>query len=159
MDKAFDALLKEEVRSAILEHGERPDGRGPKDIRPITIEVGVLPRAHGSGLFTRGQTQVLTVATLGTGADEQMLDGLGIEDTKRYIHHYNFPLVLAPARHAEVRGPSRRDIGHGALAERALMPVLPSRGRLPLRDPRGQRSRCPPTARPRWPPSAAAPCR
>ena len=91
VNKAFDTLLKEEVRSAILLRDERPDGRGPKDIRPISIEVGVLPRTHGSALFTRGQTQVLSVATLGTGADEQMLDGLGIEDTKRYIHHYNFP--------------------------------------------------------------------
>ena len=79
------------MRNAILDRGLRPDGRGPDDIRQISVEVGVLPRTHGSGLFTRGQTQVLTVCTLGTGADEQMLDGLGIEDKKRYIHHYNFP--------------------------------------------------------------------
>jgi polyribonucleotide nucleotidyltransferase len=124
LHKAFDTLLKEEVRSAILERGERPDGRGPKDIREITIETGVLPRAHGSAIFTRGQTQVLSVTTLGTGDDEQMLDGLGLEDKKRYIHHYNFP----PFSTGEVkrsRGPSRRDIGHGALAERSLVPVLP----------------------------------
>ncbi|MEA2572733.1 MAG: polyribonucleotide nucleotidyltransferase [Chloroflexia bacterium] len=123
--KAWDALLKENVRTAILERGERPDGRGPKDIREINIEVGVLPRTHGSGLFTRGQTQVLSITTLGTGADEQMLDGLGIEDKKRYIHHYNFPsFSTGEARRG--RGPSRRDIGHGALAERSLVPVLPS---------------------------------
>jgi polyribonucleotide nucleotidyltransferase len=122
--KAWDALLKENVRTAILERGERPDGRGPRDIREITAEVGVLPRTHGSGLFTRGQTQVLSIATLGTGADEQMLDGLGIEDKKRYIHHYNFPsFSTGEARRG--RGPSRRDIGHGALAERSLIPVLP----------------------------------
>lgn len=123
--KAWDALLKENVRTAILERGERPDGRGPRDIREITCEIGVLPRTHGSGLFTRGQTQVLSIATLGTGADEQMLDGLGIEDKKRYIHHYNFPsFSTGEARRG--RGPSRRDIGHGALAERSLIPVLPS---------------------------------
>lgn len=122
--KAFDALLKEEVRRAILERGERPDGRGPKDIRAINIEVGVLPRTHGSAIFTRGQTQVLSVTTLGTGADEQMLDGLGIEDKKRYIHHYNFP-SFSTGEVRRSRGPSRRDIGHGALAERSLVAVLP----------------------------------
>ncbi|HEY0069008.1 MAG TPA: polyribonucleotide nucleotidyltransferase [Chloroflexia bacterium] len=128
--KAWDALLKEAVRTAILERGERPDGRGPRDIREITAEVGVLPRTHGSGLFTRGQTQVLSIATLGTGADEQMLDGLGIEDKKRYIHHYNFPsFSTGEARRG--RGPSRRDIGHGALAERSLVPVLPSEEEFP----------------------------
>ncbi|HST03439.1 MAG TPA: polyribonucleotide nucleotidyltransferase [Chloroflexia bacterium] len=130
VNKAFDVLLKEEVRNAILVRGERPDGRGPKDIRPISIEVGVLPRTHGSALFTRGQTQVLSVATLGTGADEQMLDGLGIEDTKRYIHHYNFP-SYSTGETRRGRGPSRRDIGHGALAERALEPVLPSQADFP----------------------------
>jgi polyribonucleotide nucleotidyltransferase len=130
VNKVFDALLKEEVRSAILLRDERPDGRGPKEIRPITIEVGVLPRTHGSALFTRGQTQVLSVATLGTGADEQMLDGLGIEDTKRYIHHYNFP-SFSTGETRRGRGPSRRDIGHGALAERALEPVLPSQADFP----------------------------
>ena len=129
-EKAWEALLKEEVRNAILERGERPDGRGPRDIREITAEVGILPRTHGSGLFTRGQTQVLSIATLGTGADEQMLDGLGIEDKKRYIHHYNFPsFSTGEARRG--RGPSRRDIGHGALAERSLIPVLPSEADFP----------------------------
>ncbi len=130
VNKAFEALLKEQVRSAILERGERPDGRGPKDIRPISIETGVLPRTHGSALFTRGQTQVLSVATLGTGDDEQMLDGLGIEDTKRYIHHYNFP-SFSTGETRRGRGPSRRDIGHGALAERSLIPVLPSEADFP----------------------------
>src|SRR5438552_7165606 len=129
-EKAFDALLKEEVRNAILERGERPDGRGPTDIRPISVEVGILPRTHGSGLFTRGQTQVLSVTTLGTGDDEQTLDGLGIEDKKRYIHHYNFP-SFSTGETRRGRGPSRRDIGHGALAERSLEPVLPSEAEFP----------------------------
>ncbi|MGA7729857.1 MAG: polyribonucleotide nucleotidyltransferase, partial [Chloroflexia bacterium] len=130
VNKAFDTLLKEQVRSAILERGERPDGRGPKDIRAISIEVGVLPRTHGSAIFTRGQTQVLSIATLGTGADEQMLDGLGIEDKKKYIHHYNFP-SFSTGETRRGRGPSRRDIGHGALAERSLIPVLPSEADFP----------------------------
>ncbi len=129
-EKAFEGILKEEIRSAILERGERPDGRGPTDIRSISCEVGVLPRPHGSGLFTRGQTQVLSVTTLGTGADEQMLDGLGIEDKKRYIHHYNFP-SFSTGETRRGRGPSRRDIGHGALAERSLIPVLPSEADFP----------------------------
>ena len=128
--KAWDALLKEAVRTAILERGERPDGRGPRDIREITAEVGVLPRTHGSAVFTRGQTQVLSVTTLGTGDDEQMLDGLGIEDKKRYIHHYNFP-SFSTGEAKRGRGPSRRDIGHGALAERSLIPVLPSEADFP----------------------------
>jgi polyribonucleotide nucleotidyltransferase len=130
VSKVFESLLKEEVRKAILERGERPDGRGPSDIRPISVEVGVLPRTHGSGLFTRGQTQVLSVATLGTGDDEQILDGLGIEETKKYIHHYNFP-SFSTGETRRGRGPSRRDIGHGALAERSLIPVLPSQADFP----------------------------
>jgi polyribonucleotide nucleotidyltransferase len=129
-EKAFEALLKEEVRKAILERGERPDGRATTDIRPISVEVGMLPRTHGSGLFTRGQTQVLSIATLGTGDDEQMLDGLGIEESKRYSHHYNFPAV-STGETRRGRGPSRRDIGHGALAERSLIPVLPSEADFP----------------------------
>jgi polyribonucleotide nucleotidyltransferase len=113
------------VRTQILNKGKRPDGRGTKDIRPISIEVGVLPRAHGSGLFTRGQTQVMSVATLGTESDEQSIDSIGLDEPKRYIHHYNFPpFSVGEAR--PLRGVSRRDIGHGALAERALMAVLPS---------------------------------
>ena len=127
---AFENLLYEEVRRMILERGERVDGRGPKDIRPISIEVGLIPRVHGSGLFTRGQTQVLTLATLGSPAEEQRLDDLGIETTKRYIHHYNFP----PFSTGEIRrlgSPRRRDIGHGALAERSLLAVLPSKEEFP----------------------------
>jgi polyribonucleotide nucleotidyltransferase len=130
VSRAFEKLLYEEVRRMILERGERVDGRGPKDIRPISIEVGLIPRVHGSGLFTRGQTQVLTLATLGSPAEEQRLDDLGIETTKRYIHHYNFP----PFCTGEVRrlgSPRRRDIGHGALAERSLLAVLPSKEEFP----------------------------
>jgi polyribonucleotide nucleotidyltransferase len=123
--KLFESLEKELVRTRILQRGQRPDGRGPTEIRPISIEVGVLPRAHGSGLFTRGQTQVMSVATLGTDADEQTVDSIGLDEPKRYIHHYNFPpFSVGEAR--PLRGTSRRDIGHGALAERALMAVLPS---------------------------------
>ncbi|MGI8586964.1 MAG: polyribonucleotide nucleotidyltransferase [Chloroflexia bacterium] len=123
--KAFASILKAEVRNAILDKGIRPDGRGPTDIRQISVEVGVLPRTHGTGLFTRGQTQVLTICTLGTGDDEQKLDGLGVETKKRYIHHYNFP-PFSTGETRRARGPSRRDIGHGHLAERSLVPVLPS---------------------------------
>src|ERR687885_444845 len=127
VDKAFEGLLKEEVRSAILEHGLRVDGRSTKDIRPISVEVGILPRVHGSGLFTRGQTQVLTIATLGSPGDIQRLDDLGIETSKRYIHHYNFP----PFSTGEARprpGPRRPDIRHGPPAERAPLAVLPGEG-------------------------------
>ena len=130
VEKAFEALLKEEVRTAILERGERPDGRSPTDIRDIWIEVGVLPRTHGSAIFTRGQTQVLSVTTLGTAEDEQILDDLGIEESKRYIHHYNFP-SFSTGEVRMRRGPSRRDIGHGALAERSLVPVLPDEATFP----------------------------
>src|SRR5207244_3079649 len=123
--KLFESLEKDLVRTKILKDGKRPDGRGTKDIRPISIEVGVLPRAHGSGLFTRGQTQVMSVATLGTESDEQSIDSIGLHEPNRYIHHYNFPpFSVGEAR--PLRGVSRRDIGHGALAERALMAVLPS---------------------------------
>ncbi len=120
----FDALVKAAVRGSILERGERPDGRKTDEIREIWMQVGYLPRAHGSAIFTRGQTQAMSVATMGATSENQMLDGLGIEESKRYIHHYNFP----PYSVGEVRfmrGPSRRDIGHGALAERALLAVLP----------------------------------
>jgi polyribonucleotide nucleotidyltransferase len=125
VNAAYEALLKEEVRSGILEEGVRPDGRGNTEIRPIWSEVGYLPRAHGSAIFTRGQTQVLTVAALGSVAEEQRLDSISPQTSKRYIHHYNFP----PYSVGEVkflRGASRRDIGHGALAERALVNMLPS---------------------------------
>ncbi len=121
----IDKLMKEIVRKMILEDGDRVDGRKLEEIRPISCEVGFLPRPHGSGLFTRGQTQVLSVTTLGPLSEEQRLDGLGIEDTKRYIHHYNFP-PYSVGEVKPMRGPGRREIGHGALAERALIPVLPS---------------------------------
>src|SRR5215471_11557494 len=128
--KLFESLEKDLVRTQILKKSRRPDGRGPKEIRPISIEVGVLPRAHGSGLFTRGQTQVLSVATLGTEADEQTIDSIGLDEPKRYIHHYNFPpYSVGEAR--PLRGTSRRDIGHGALAERALIAVLPDQSEFP----------------------------
>lgn len=128
--EVFTKVLKETVRRMILEEGVRPDGRALNEIRPITCEVGVLPRTHGSGLFTRGQTQVLTVATLGAVSDEQILDGLGLEESKRYMHHYNFP-PYSVGETRPIRGPGRREIGHGALAERALLPVLPSEDKFP----------------------------
>ena len=120
----FHSVLKETVRQMILDEQERPDGRKLNEIRPITCEVGILPRAHGSGLFTRGQTQALTVATLGAVSDEQILDGLGVEESKRYMHQYNMP-PYSVGETRPMRGPGRREIGHGALAERALLYVLP----------------------------------
>lgn len=117
-------VLKDVVRRAIIVEGIRPDGRGLKEIRPISIEVGILPRVHGTGLFTRGQTQALTAMTLGPLSDQQMLDGIGEEESKRYMHHYNFP-PFATGESGPMRGPNRRAIGHGALAERALEPVIP----------------------------------
>jgi polyribonucleotide nucleotidyltransferase len=125
IDEVLHDILKEEVRGAILKDGIRPDGRRLDEIRPISCEVGVLPRAHGSGLFTRGQTQALSVCTLGAMGDEQILDGLEVEASNRYMHHYNFPpFSVGEAR--PLRAPSRRDIGHGALGERALDVVIPS---------------------------------
>jgi polyribonucleotide nucleotidyltransferase len=122
--KLFEKALKDRVRERIVEEGVRIDGRGLKDVRNITVEVGVLPRTHGSGLFTRGQTQALTIATLGSMSDQQKLDGLTEETLKRYMHHYNFPpFSVGEAR--PLRGPGRREIGHGALAERALLAVIP----------------------------------
>src|SRR5437867_3916743 len=122
--KLFDKALKDRVRQRVVEEGVRVDGRGLKDVRPITVEVGVLPRPHGSGLFTRGQTQALTIATLGSMSDQQKLDGLTAEEFKRYMHHYNFPPYSVGEARPQ-RGPGRREIGHGALAERALLGVVP----------------------------------
>ena len=119
-------IEKDVVRSRILKDGVRPDGRGLKEIRPLSAEVGVAPRAHGSGLFTRGETQILSLVTLGTPRDAQELDTLSPEDKKRYMHHYNFP-PFSTGETRPMRGSSRREIGHGALAERALVPVLPSK--------------------------------
>ena len=116
---------KEIVRRMITHEKIRPDGREVEEVRPVSCEVGLLPRTHGSGLFTRGQTQILTITTLGTLGDEQIIDGLGTDQSKHYIHQYNFPgYSVGEAR--PVRGPGRREIGHGALAERALVPVIPS---------------------------------
>jgi polyribonucleotide nucleotidyltransferase len=128
--EAFHDTFQMVVRQRILDRGLRPDGRGTTDIRPIWCEVDISPRAHGSGLFTRGETQVLTLATLGTPRDAQELDNLTPTETKRYMHHYNF----APFSTGEVkplRGQSRREVGHGALAERALVPVIPPESEFP----------------------------
>ncbi len=121
---ALDAKVKVELRSGILEKGQRIGGRGITEIRPISCEVGLLPRTHGSGLFNRGLTQVLTITTLGSTRKEQMLDGLGIEESKRFMHHYNFP-GFSNGEVRRVGSTSRRETGHGALAERALAPMLP----------------------------------
>jgi polyribonucleotide nucleotidyltransferase len=121
---AFDDFHKAAVREQILNANKRPDGRGMRDIREISAEVGFSPRAHGSGLFSRGETQVLTLATLGTPRERQELDGLSPREEKRYMHHYNFP-PFSVGETRFLRGASRREIGHGALAERALLPVLP----------------------------------
>ncbi|MCY7940579.1 polyribonucleotide nucleotidyltransferase [Bacillus inaquosorum] len=118
-------MVKNEVRRLITEEKVRPDGRGVDQIRPLSSEVGLLPRTHGSGLFTRGQTQALSVCTLGALGDVQILDGLGVEESKRFMHHYNFP-QFSVGETGPMRGPGRREIGHGALGERALEPVIPS---------------------------------
>lgn len=125
IDNVLYAITKEQVRSLILDDGIRPDNRKTTEIRPIWCETGLLPRTHGSGLFKRGQTQVLSVATLGAMGDAQVIDGITEQTEKRYMHHYNFPpYSVGEAR--PLRSPGRREIGHGALAERALIPVLPS---------------------------------
>lgn len=128
--QAFDDAYKMIVRQRILDQGIRPDNRGLAEIRPIWCEVGISPRAHGSGLFTRGETQVLTFATLGTPRDAQELDNLTPVESKRYIHHYNFP-PFSTGETKALRGTSRRDVGHGALAERALLPVIPPESEFP----------------------------
>jgi polyribonucleotide nucleotidyltransferase len=121
---ALESRIRAEIRGHLLDKGERIDGRGLDEVRPISCEVGLLPRTHGSALFNRGQTQVLTITTLGSVGKEQMLDGLGIEEKKRFIHHYNFPPFSA-GETRRIGSPGRREIGHGALAERAIEPVLP----------------------------------
>ena len=125
IDDCLYKLQKFVVRRWLLDEGKRVDGRGINDIRPLYSEVGILPRVHGSGLFARGQTQVLTIATLGSIRDSQLLDGIDNETEKRYIHHYNMP-SYSVGETKPSRGPGRREIGHGALAERALLPVIPS---------------------------------
>ena len=128
--RAFDKLEKTLIRQRIAVQKKRPDGRSADEIRPISIEVGVSPRAHGSALFTRGQTQALSVVALGTTREEMRLDTLGLETAKRYFHHYNFP-GFSVGEAGPMRGPKRRDIGHGALAERALVPMIPSQEEFP----------------------------
>lgn len=134
MDKeiaiALHDIEKEIVRRMITHEKIRPDGREVEEVRPVSCEVGLLPRTHGSGLFTRGQTQILTVTTLGPLGDEQIIDGLGPETTKHYIHHYNFP-GYSVGEAKPIRSPGRREIGHGALAERALVPVIPTTEEFP----------------------------
>lgn len=123
--EAFDYQVKSDLRAMVLNENRRADGRDYVTVRPISIETGLLPRAHGSGLFTRGETQVLTIATLGMPSESQTIDSLSVEEEKRFMHHYNFPpYSVGEARSS--RGPGRREIGHGALAERALAPVIPS---------------------------------
>ncbi len=124
IDEAVEALTKTEVRRMILDEQVRSDGRRPTEIRPLSAQVGLLPRVHGSGLFVRGQTQVLTTCTLGTGQDEQIIDDLSLRERKRYLHHYDFP-PYSVGEVRPMRSPGRREIGHGVLAERALEPVLP----------------------------------
>ena len=123
-------ITKEQVRSLILDDGIRPDNRTYKEIRPVWVEAGLLPRAHGTGLFKRGQTQVLSVTTLGALGEGQRLDGISEQTEKRYMHHYNFP-GYSVGETRPLRSPGRREIGHGALAERALLPVLPSKEEFP----------------------------
>jgi polyribonucleotide nucleotidyltransferase len=127
---AFHDAMRQVVRDRILNQGIRPDGRKPDQIRDIWCEVGLSPRAHGSGLFTRGETQILTLATLGTPKESQELDNLSPTERKRYMHHYNFP-PFSTGEAKPLRGSSRREIGHGALAERALMPVIPPESEFP----------------------------
>ncbi len=130
IEETLHAIIKEEVRKLIVHENVRPDNRKLDEIRPIWCDNGFIPRTHGSGLFTRGQTQVMSIATLGALGDVQILDGLDEEESKRYMHHYNFPAYsVGEARPS--RGPGRREIGHGALAERALLPVLPSKEEFP----------------------------
>src|SRR5579875_1843371 len=128
--KACDSIYKELVRQKIAVEKRRPDGRGTEEIRPIEIEVGVNPRAHGSGLFQRGQTQILSTLTLGTAKEGQRIDDLSLEEERRYMHHYNFP-PCSVGETGFMRGPKRRDIGHGALAQRALEAVIPGPDEFP----------------------------
>jgi polyribonucleotide nucleotidyltransferase len=127
---AFETQLRAAVRERILQTRRHLDGRQAKEIRPISCEVGILPRTHGSGLFARGETQVLTITTLGSTSREQLLDGLGLEETKRFMHHYNFP-PFSTGEVKRIGTTGRREIGHGALVERAIAPVLPSENDFP----------------------------
>jgi polyribonucleotide nucleotidyltransferase len=126
----LDGMERKLLREQIIQHNMRPDGRKPFQIRKLTTEVGLLPKTHGSGLFTRGETQVLTIATLGAHGEKQILDDLGVEEYKSFIHHYNFP-PYSTGEARPMRGPKRREIGHGALAERALLPLIPDEEEFP----------------------------
>ena len=130
VEEALDALFKGKIREDILEHGKRFDGRKADEIRPLSVDVGILPRTHGSAMFKRGQTQVLTVATLGTPSLEQLIESPAGEESKRYIHHYSMP-PYSVGETGRIGTPSRREIGHGALAERALLSVIPSEEEFP----------------------------
>ncbi len=130
LEAAFDEVVREDVRRGVLTDNHRLDGRDMRTVRPISCEVGLLPRAHGSGLFNRGETQVLAIATLGTASDEQMLDGLGTKESKRFMHHYNFP-PYSTGETRFLRAPKRREIGHGVLAETALSAVVPPAEQFP----------------------------
>jgi polyribonucleotide nucleotidyltransferase len=127
---ALEKQAYEELRRLVLDEGRRPDGRGPEDIRPVSCAIGLLPRTHGSALFTRGQTQVMSVVTLGGVGEEQLLDDLGMIESKRFMHHYNFP-PYSVGEVRPLRGASRREVGHGSLAEKALLPLLPEEDDFP----------------------------
>ena len=150
----FKELEAKIVRWNILDTGKRIDGRDVKTVRPIVSEAGILPRAHGSALFTRGETQALVVATLGTGEDEQWIDALQGTYKETFLLHYNFP-PFSVGETGRMGGPRRREIGHGKLAWRAIHPVLPDHARVPLHDPRRLGDHRVRTARPRWRPCAA----
>ncbi|MFP4020755.1 MAG: polyribonucleotide nucleotidyltransferase [Halanaerobium sp.] len=130
LEQAFEKMIKKSVKSLIIDDGVRPDGREYDEIRPIWAEVDFVPRAHGSGVFTRGETQALSVLTLGSSRDEQTIFGLGENETKRYMHHYNFPSFCV-GETSPMRSPGRREIGHGTLGEKALLPVIPSEENFP----------------------------
>lgn len=130
VSEILEKMVKDEVRRLITEDKIRPDGRGLDEIRPLSSETGLLPRTHGSGLFTRGQTQALSICTLGSLSDVQIIDGLGVEENKRFLHHYNFP-QFSVGETGPIRGPGRREIGHGALGERALLAVIPDEADFP----------------------------
>ncbi len=130
VERAYDQVMKNVVRGRIVHDGIRPDGRDYASIRPLAADVGLVPRVHGSGMFLRGETQVLTIATLGTPREAQFLDGLSPEDDKRYMHHYNFP-PYSTGETYPLRGPRRREVGHGALAEKALLAMIPPEEEFP----------------------------
>ncbi|MFA6423110.1 MAG: polyribonucleotide nucleotidyltransferase [Patescibacteria group bacterium] len=130
LKSTFGKMIEKEVRKTILEKGQRPDGRNEDEIRPISCEVGLLPRTHGSALFTRGQTQALTIATLGSPGSEQIIDTMEFDGTKKFMHHYNFP-PFSTGEVKPLRGASRREIGHGALAEKAIVKIVPDEDKFP----------------------------